>query len=922
MLDSAQNREPDARKRRSTRIVQAVPLNVTGVDALGRPFQERTSSLTINCHGCRYQSKHYVLKNMWVTLEVPHPEAGRPQRVVRGRVTWIQRPRTVRELFQIGVELEIPGNFWGIAFPPPDWFPFPDAPSSQSPAGEIESDISPSEQEFVSEPEPVSQGHNVVQMGAAATPEVSLNLARQASKLVNEAKQQIHAAAREAASKIVSQEARHILQSVEAQLSDAAAKAIHIAADQYAKHWLQRADERIEQQARTAAEALRDKWNSELETRLEDARTLLAASVTSTGQAERQTFETSLTASIETALDRLKASAEAAATRAETATQQLEQARKQFEDSVANSKQNLEEMISSRVAEANARMEELQSTAGGLTNELRYSLSLSESAWRTRMDGEMAAAQSQWNARYSEVAEQAAKIAADRASEVSAENLKATQAQISERFTQLQSHADELQANASAALAQFREGINQHAERGRAATAEVAQSAARITGLTQQIEAMEQASTQRIEQAAASLIENATQELNHRAEAAVGGIDAKIQPVMDHAGAEAVGRITSQLDQELAPKLATAEDTLAKLSSAQLNSDDALRAHQDRLWQASEHAIQESASRMQQNAERVEHDWQEGARASTEKLLGDLDTRATDITHNTIESLYKSASWYEKKVHTQMAGTLEKHIEDAGETFRAKAGEISGLFASELDHYSRSFVEHAHTQLEETTKEAVAKTQQQLGETANATIADGTSRIRQNAQLEVQRFAASMHNNFDQSVAHLEAHNAQVRARMASEAREFSETLQKNLAQQAQTVLTSAETQLAAQAAAAQETIRTAREAQERQFTDTLATKMRDATDQALTNFKGRLDSASNAWLLSSAASLHEQGELEIETLTRRTEEKLRGVFNEIFANVGSVLRDRLAGIGSALPGSVPAAPAVPASNSDPTKQS
>src|ERR1700676_3702140 len=117
----------ELRKRRSTRIVQAVPLAVTGVDALGRPFAERTSSLIINCHGCRFQSKHYVLKNMWVTLEVPHNEAGREARSVRGRVTWIQRPRTVRELFQIGVELEVSGNVWGIAFPPADWFPFPEA---------------------------------------------------------------------------------------------------------------------------------------------------------------------------------------------------------------------------------------------------------------------------------------------------------------------------------------------------------------------------------------------------------------------------------------------------------------------------------------------------------------------------------------------------------------------------------------------------------------------------------------------------------------------------------------------------------------------------------------------------------------------------------------------------------------------------
>jgi len=117
----------ELRKRRSTRIVQAVPLTVAGVDALGRTFTERTSTLIINCHGCRYQSKHYVLKNMWVTLEVPHPETGQPPRTVRGRVAWIQRPRTVRQLFQVALELEVPGNTWGIAFPPEDWFAIPDA---------------------------------------------------------------------------------------------------------------------------------------------------------------------------------------------------------------------------------------------------------------------------------------------------------------------------------------------------------------------------------------------------------------------------------------------------------------------------------------------------------------------------------------------------------------------------------------------------------------------------------------------------------------------------------------------------------------------------------------------------------------------------------------------------------------------------
>ena len=127
--NDAPNATTELKKRRSTRIVQAVPLVVTGVDALGRPFQERTSTLIINCHGCRYQSKHYVLKNMWVVMEIPHAEQGHAPRVVRGRVAWIQRPRTVRQLFQVAVELEIPGNVWSIAFPPDDWFSCPDLPN-------------------------------------------------------------------------------------------------------------------------------------------------------------------------------------------------------------------------------------------------------------------------------------------------------------------------------------------------------------------------------------------------------------------------------------------------------------------------------------------------------------------------------------------------------------------------------------------------------------------------------------------------------------------------------------------------------------------------------------------------------------------------------------------------------------------------
>jgi PilZ domain len=127
VTDSLQSPDPGTQKRRSTRIVQAVPITVTGTDALGQPFKERTTTVMVNCHGCKYQSKHYVPKNSMVTLDIPRPEGGPFH--TQGRVVWVQRPRTVRELFQIGLEFEVPGNFWGIAFPPEDWAAGVDIPT-------------------------------------------------------------------------------------------------------------------------------------------------------------------------------------------------------------------------------------------------------------------------------------------------------------------------------------------------------------------------------------------------------------------------------------------------------------------------------------------------------------------------------------------------------------------------------------------------------------------------------------------------------------------------------------------------------------------------------------------------------------------------------------------------------------------------
>jgi hypothetical protein len=133
--------------RRSTRIAQALPIIVQGVDAHGRTFKEHTFTVTINCHGCSFQSKHNLLKDSKVTLQIPNRVPGIPDRISRARIAWVKPPRSRNERWSIGAELEFTGNIWGIAFPPKDWFLYselepaaaPTSDSSASPANSLES---------------------------------------------------------------------------------------------------------------------------------------------------------------------------------------------------------------------------------------------------------------------------------------------------------------------------------------------------------------------------------------------------------------------------------------------------------------------------------------------------------------------------------------------------------------------------------------------------------------------------------------------------------------------------------------------------------------------------------------------------------------------------------------------------------------
>ncbi len=118
------NQAANAPKRRSSRVDKAIMLAVQGVDASRKPYREEVTTGSISCHGCAYHMRHEVRPGDIVVLNSLQGAKDHSEFPRRARVKSIQKLNTPNgPTYNVGVELEIAGNIWGIAPPPEDWFP-------------------------------------------------------------------------------------------------------------------------------------------------------------------------------------------------------------------------------------------------------------------------------------------------------------------------------------------------------------------------------------------------------------------------------------------------------------------------------------------------------------------------------------------------------------------------------------------------------------------------------------------------------------------------------------------------------------------------------------------------------------------------------------------------------------------------------
>src|SRR6266446_798777 len=592
------NTSTELRKRRSTRIVQAVPLMATGVDALGRPFVERTSSLIINCHGCRYQSKHYVLKNMWVTMEIPHPETGQPPRTVRGKVAWIQRPRTVRQLFQVALELEIPGNVWGIAFPPEDWIVFPDVAQvgeKTDPAQETRPPVVPtSETEIVmalGEPDtPPTTGTDNLRVfpSPASTTDASLQLARQVARLVADAKQQIQAATREAASQAVAAERRLSFEQWEQKFAAGRAEITSETA-QATEKFRHDVDEHSQTAHAAAAEALRTELPKWLAPQLEQLTRNLTETLSREGAAQR-TDQAQLLESTAETLRSVCREAEEMAARLKT---QSEASEAQIVARAESAKQGLEEAAKRQEEVAIAEREALNATANEIQQQVAATLATAQSSWHGQVASEMEAAQARWQ----ETVESNLAAAQDRAAGGLNEHARGLLAQLQDEMARHATAARESAAStvteAEQRIAALRDALQEQTQRLESALTRAGETSQRLEQHSAQLENAQQQALAGLQAQLENVLNPHREEMRRRSEAILEEINARVRATFEEASRQAVAQFDRQVVEMVQPHLTRAEEAVHRLAGGRSLLDAALTLQQDRIRNSADEAFAE-----------------------------------------------------------------------------------------------------------------------------------------------------------------------------------------------------------------------------------------------------------------------------------------------------------------------------------------
>jgi len=875
-VDSSQ---PSTERRRSERVVDSLPLIVRGIDLLGQPFEERTATLAFNLHGCRYASKYHLPKNTWVTLELPQS----PQRRnVRARVAWIQRPRSVRELFQIGVELETAANLWSLEFPPENWTVVAATLAARA--------ALPSEPAV-----PIGEELD------ATVPKILTTMGKQMSESKSEA---FGTPEGESAAPFVFTPAADspLLRELRVELEREAAKAVDAAASQ-AREKIEGAVQELDERRSALAEESLRRWKEEFEQ--------------AAGAAEMR-FAGQLGARQDDLLARLRDEFEENFSRARELMADLDRQARALRAENEAAQEAASRMAQSRleieVVEAAQEAARAQKQPAEISKEEFSGMEAAAATWRERLESEMALAQGQWNELLQSSLDSGMQRLIAQLSDRSQTVLRAAEQKITERLAELRQSVEHVSAEAQDTVASIRASLEHEVAQARSSLGEIEHSAGRMREYSAQFEAASQDSLNSLHRRLEAMLDAQTAEMSRRIENLAAGVSQRVAPSLEAQSQQFIARAAAELESKLSPHLERVPELLRELSSREGQAEESLRLHRERLRQLAENNQREVAAQVASTLADLHADFEAARKQALAKWNEELEAAGVRASHTAAESIGRASEWFQQEARARHQVLVEQALTTASQRFDQQIAEAAQKFELMLDGQSAARVAAIDQQLQGVADSLVGQARTRFDEAAEAAAASFGQVLRDVSEQELSNFTASTRGAFEERAVEFERSTQLILRNLETSARGSVDLFQGQIASQLESGIAESRGALASELAFALSRFRDEGAEHHREMAGSLEQLSADAASK----HQDRLDTMGDSWVVSSVRRLNEHGQNVIDSLMRSADQSLRDSCAMLFDGLGKILRER-AGSSAAVAGAMPP-PAAAAGDQPPSR--
>lgn len=883
-------------RRRSTRLEHTLPIVVRGIDLLGQPFEERTTTQVLSYHGCLYPSKHHLPKNTWVTLEVAPSQPQKEAICVRARVAWIQRPRTLRELFHVGVELETGANIWGIVAPPPDWI-VPISPG----AGELPNFEVKSSPEAT--PEAISASAQERTSGPldAYLERMLAETAREPIKMpfsVSEFREQAHSAEE---SPLV-RELRHQFDSQARQvLEEARAHAEQIVRDRTSElrdelHSKLHAELRKEQ--RVSAESFFQKWREEFEKEQASAKEQISSSLaqevaTQVDQAQQQVRE-ALKAEWQSGIEQARASLAEWNRHVES----LRQETRTVSESIAGrTEQRLEEKLGQQLAElrkellaSGAATPVASATPAEITTETMQS-------WKSRLDTEMAVTRTQWNELLESSLDSAAQRLIARLAENSQRVLQSAEQKLSARVAQLEQESGRSAETSRAVLDEVKTAFEQEVARAKTSLAAIEKAAAHSSEYSRQLEAASQDSLNDLRQRLESIVSSRATEMERRSAELLKQLVERAGPAIEQIGQQTAERVASEAQARIAPGLERAAEASQKLEAREQQAEEILRVHRERLRQVSEQTQKETAAQLSSALGSLRNDLEATRHDALGKWSLELESSSARAAQEASASLASAAEWQLQEATARLKLQLQEALQKFQSRLEESLRESAGNYPAELVKIEAAHMANVGEELKKAAQERLETSRAELAQASEAAAADFHSAIDARAEAALKDFSTAASEQAEQGRARLVGASEQALKTFESHAETSVAHFQEQLAAKMDQSMRQSQELLAAQLVATFDSFQNQGDSQVKEWSANLEA----ASAGAFERHEDRLRSAGDSWVDTSVRQLEAMSRTRIEALVGAAEGAMRKSCVDVFDGVARAMREHfLSALGEA----------------------